>query len=438
MRLYPYLAFSLLCNTNAQDDNEATPPLPPPLAIDDPCDPRHSVLDGVTHRFRSDCGPRQWCKPTATFDRDPLLAQPTPNVAIEQNDKRQEQVPSLVLPSTMPVYKPPSPFNSLYIPAAAKASSTPIIDFGVCINKTCRRDEYPFGYKGVPFEELPSMCDESHYCPDDESECQPLIPLGKMCQLNRDDSCGQSDGSTFSTYCLQGLCRRAASGLGEGCILDSTDYLGYNESGHETVATFTRDDCQVGLYCNNEGGTSSCRQEKQIGSSCVENRECVEFNCNVQSKICEIAPQSIRQIPPWSLGLVGIAIISGLVTIVFILYRIHLRHRSIRSDEIDQFFSEQWTYRHSILSMHAAAAMASDRSSHISYPTRAKVQEDEGEEETYFVVGEDKTEDDSNDQQHNHAWASSLHVQGSPSSSLYPPSSSTLSPRHVHHRDSSL
>jgi hypothetical protein len=40
------------------------------------------------------------------------------------------------------------------------------------------------------------------------------------------------------------------------------------------------------------------------------------------------------------------------------LYRAHTSHRAARADEIDRYFSEQWTYRQSILSMHAAYVMA--------------------------------------------------------------------------------
>lgn len=40
------------------------------------------------------------------------------------------------------------------------------------------------------------------------------------------------------------------------------------------------------------------------------------------------------------------------------LYRVHISHRALRAEEIDRYFSEQWTYRQSILSMHAAALAA--------------------------------------------------------------------------------
>lgn len=200
-RVYFALAILLLVNSSkAQDDIDLEPSsLAPVPVIEDPCDPSRSVLDGLTHRFRSDCGPRQWCKPTTTFDRDPLLALPTSDVTSVLAIKRQElQAPSPGLPTTLPVVysPPPSPFStSRQLPAAAavvtaSAAAAPqpslLNDFAVCVEKKCRRDEFPFGYKGVPFEQLPPQCDNTTYCPDDESECKPLIPLGKQCQLNRD------------------------------------------------------------------------------------------------------------------------------------------------------------------------------------------------------------------------------------------------------------
>lgn len=138
--------------------------------IVEPCDPSKSLLDPITHRFRSGCELRQWCKPTSTFESDPLLTMPT--VVLPSISERDVTSPPPSVPSPMPS---PVPNGSL-MP----------IDFGLCVNKTCRRDEYPFGYRGVPFEELPKMCDLSEYCPDDGSQCEPLIALGGPCQLNRD------------------------------------------------------------------------------------------------------------------------------------------------------------------------------------------------------------------------------------------------------------
>lgn len=171
------------------------------------------------------------------------------------------------------------------------------------------------------------------------------------------DSCERPVSTTHRTLCLAGLCRLADAGDGEACLLDSTAYIGYNESGHEVVATVTRDDCQDNLYCDEV--SSLCQAEKATGSRCVENRECIEFNCHTELNMCERAPHAAHQMPAWSWGAIALAVLATLVALVWGLYQVHIRHRHRRAEEIDQFFSEQWTYRHSILSMHAAAAMAS-------------------------------------------------------------------------------
>lgn len=247
------------------------------------------------------------------------------------------------------------------------------------------------------------------------------------------DSCEPAKQGSYRTLCLQGLCRQALANLGELCIIDSTAYLGYNESGHEVIATVTRDDCQDSLYCDESNNKLQCKPEKLLGSTCLENRECIDFNCNINMKLCEIAPQSVHRLPLWSWILIACFIIIGLIIIVLALYRLHLRHRLNRSEEIDQFFSEQWTYRHSILSMHAAAAMASTRNSHISHQTQSEtIHDKESGKGTY----NDHHDQDSHSQ--GQAWASSLDVKASPNASWYQASSHTLSPRLSHRRTPSL
>lgn len=376
--------------------------LSPPF-VAEPCSPGQSVLDPITHKFRSNCGPRQWCKPTTTFDRDPLLGLPTATVPI----KRDEILSATTTTSTL---------QSVILSASTLSSSSAIStstfappDFGLCVDKQCRRDEFPFGYKGVPFDTLPRQCSADQYCPDDESQCEPLLPLGLPCLLNRDDSCENkqqlnNNTTLFQVLCLQGLCRLADAGLDEVCIVDSTSYIGYNETGHQVLATFTRDDCQKGLYCQET--TSRCQKEKSIGSTCQENRECLDFYCNNQT--CQRAPETLRRIPIWAWILIGFIILTSLIIIVFSLYGIHLRHRANRSEELDQFFSQQWQYRNSILSMHAAAAMAttskqsrlSDASSLLPHKEKRKDEYQDGKGDS------------------DQAWTSGLDLKTSPTSSL--------------------
>jgi hypothetical protein len=55
---------------------------------------------------------------------------------------------------------------------------------GVCEPKRCRKDEYPFGY--AVNSEFPPKCPRGLFCPDEGSDCQPRLPVGSPCQLNRD------------------------------------------------------------------------------------------------------------------------------------------------------------------------------------------------------------------------------------------------------------
>jgi hypothetical protein len=55
---------------------------------------------------------------------------------------------------------------------------------GICEAKGCRKDEYPFGFPRN--SSFPSKCPTGQFCPDEGSQCQPLLPVGSPCQLNRD------------------------------------------------------------------------------------------------------------------------------------------------------------------------------------------------------------------------------------------------------------
>lgn len=55
---------------------------------------------------------------------------------------------------------------------------------GICELKGCRKDQYPFGYS--PGATLPPKCPSGQFCPDEGDACQPWLPVGSACQLNRD------------------------------------------------------------------------------------------------------------------------------------------------------------------------------------------------------------------------------------------------------------
>lgn len=101
---------------------------------------------------------------------------------------------------------------------------------GTCLHKGCRRDEYPFGcvlhslvrwwlggscswqlgrkgeFNSLSLDcryrlfshEIPPRCEPGNFCPDEEDACQPVMPVGSICQLNR-------DGQWLASACSFGL-----------------------------------------------------------------------------------------------------------------------------------------------------------------------------------------------------------------------------------------
>ena len=55
---------------------------------------------------------------------------------------------------------------------------------GVCELKGCRTAQYPFGYPQNAT--LPPKCPVGQFCPDEGDACQPWLPVGSPCQLNRE------------------------------------------------------------------------------------------------------------------------------------------------------------------------------------------------------------------------------------------------------------
>ena len=56
----------------------------------------------------------------------------------------------------------------------------------LCDLKNCRKEDYPFGYNTGSSPNLPPKCPKGQFCPDEGDACQPLLPIGSPCQLNRD------------------------------------------------------------------------------------------------------------------------------------------------------------------------------------------------------------------------------------------------------------
>ena len=129
---------------------------------------------------------------------------------------------------------PCSPTNNHLDPATHRLL-TECSDQAFCLNnictpKLCVREEYPLytcirilicthslmpslysGYDET--ETIPLVCPHGTFCPDEGSGCRPLLALGQLCQLNRDDQCAPPDAANLASemnfngsLCLLGKC----------------------------------------------------------------------------------------------------------------------------------------------------------------------------------------------------------------------------------------
>ncbi|PPQ82909.1 hypothetical protein CVT24_008664 [Panaeolus cyanescens] len=191
---------------------------------------------------------------------------------------------------------------------------------GVCARRRCRRDMYPFGFFGTegsemvlntntnlssstkktkqkkkspitrqgPFlpPDLPPICPEGTFCPDDGSGCLPQVSLGAACELARDEQCAlppnMIDGASLTTgvgkaakpipsrprgICLDRTCMSASQTLSEPCVLENTTYVSDIDKGQAGAGLFTshiiRDNClSPTFYCSLEGVTAPLTKAK--------------------------------------------------------------------------------------------------------------------------------------------------------------------------------
>lgn len=60
-------------------------------------------------------------------------------------------------------------------------------DKGICEPRSCRNDDFPFGY-AQDSDSIPPKCTRGQFCPDEGSGCQDLLSVGSPCQMDRDGS----------------------------------------------------------------------------------------------------------------------------------------------------------------------------------------------------------------------------------------------------------
>ncbi|KAH8924027.1 hypothetical protein BT69DRAFT_1261801 [Atractiella rhizophila] len=227
-----------------------------------PCVPSNNKLDPSSHTFHTDCGPVLFCAPDAS----------------------------------------------------GSGGS------GTCARKGCRKDEYPFGYNVT--DRLPPMCPPSQFCPDAEDACRPLVPIGGVCELNRDGLSPFPSNSTSDamrrTVCLNSICTVANVSLSQPCQMSTTSITGYLPTGEPSTTILTRSNCIEGLYCSLLANPSICQPLLAPKVACQNDFQCLSGTCTTEGKCDSLVlenPERMKWI--WTvvslLGVGSVAVVGGSV-----------------------------------------------------------------------------------------------------------------------------
>ncbi|KAM5543243.1 hypothetical protein V8D89_003117 [Ganoderma adspersum] len=236
-----------------------------------------------------------------------------------------------------------------------------------CARRGCRNDEFPLGYPSNVT--LPPRCGKGFFCPDEQDQCQKVLPVGSACQFNRDagasparereDECEGppnfkelADTTGFGlnsngSVCLHNTCMWANVTVGLPCIVQNTAYTAYGPHG-EFVHVVSRGNCKVGLYCDSR--RSVCVQTKAIGDACDADKECSTFNCAGDGK-CGPTPDTSRKIGTRVYAIVGGCIVGGMAGTLVALYFIHKKQRDVEREKRLQCWREQNAFHQNIMQM---------------------------------------------------------------------------------------
>ncbi|EJD07076.1 uncharacterized protein FOMMEDRAFT_131804 [Fomitiporia mediterranea MF3/22] len=219
---------------------------------------------------------------------------------------------------------------------------------GVCVKRLCRKDEFPFGF--APDEPLPPTCNHGFFCPDNGSGCRPTLPSGAPCDMDRDYQCSASKNwnGVFSHWnvngsvCLKSTCMYANVTVGLPCILERTEYVGYNRDNASYNVTVMRDNCVSSwpkLYCSTT--TSICEKMKELGEPCTVDRECLSQYCNYEEHVCSDPPGLLTSVEAWQYVLTALSVLGAVAMTCVFLVLSHKRQRMERYSELLEYYHEQ-------------------------------------------------------------------------------------------------
>ncbi|KAI8076263.1 hypothetical protein BDF21DRAFT_342560 [Thamnidium elegans] len=199
-----------------------------------------------------------------------------------------------------------------------------------CAYKGCSNADYIQGWD-LEKRPYPPRCGVDSYCPDNRSQCTPVVSIGSICEIQRDDEC---TGTT--SICLNSTCFIKGAPLGGNCGTDTTVYTAYDGIGDAIQQTIIRDNCTEGTFCDLD---STCIQSKPNNAACLQDRECLSNTCS-NSDICINGPEMFRKIKAWLWGVLAACIVIFVCFILALLWFLHRYQSNKEHAKISKFFGD--------------------------------------------------------------------------------------------------
>ncbi|KAG1447749.1 hypothetical protein G6F56_009161 [Rhizopus delemar] len=157
-----------------------------------------------------------------------------------------------------------------------------------CNYKGCSNSDYIKKWD-ITLRPIPTRCDNTSYCPDDNSQCTPRVSVGSHCEL------------VYNTF----------------------------------QQTIVRDNCTEGTYCLE----STCVISKDLNSVCSQDRECLSGTCSNEG-FCIQGPDVFRVIKAWLWGILGACIVIFILLVLGLLWILHRYQSRQEHAKIDKFFGD--------------------------------------------------------------------------------------------------
>ncbi|CED85392.1 hypothetical protein [Phaffia rhodozyma] len=221
----------------------------------------------------------------------------------------------------------------------------------ICVARTCRRDEFPYGYAEDAV--LPPRCEEGYVCPDEGSGCVAQVGPGETCQVDRDDECSKADDwsdlsssrNVNGSICLNQACQYQNVTLNSTCQIENLVFIEYTTDGNPVSDIRSRDNCRRGGYC--DGTSLTCLRTLNIGESCTADKECSSYNCNADKK-CAVQAHSKVTPATWVYVIVALCIVLLIAGTFGTLWYFHKKSRAEHQIMLEQYYTEQVAYRQSL------------------------------------------------------------------------------------------